>query len=275
MSSDTPSQRDSEEQPAPIAPTSQGGSNAGFGRTVLRLLVWTVFGTLTGLCFMPIASFFERYHAISSVLNVLMLPAQGMFAAWVSLGFGPHGDAGFIMIFVFMVVEWALAGFLFGVGRTWYLRRKERYELTATRTPKRKKLLYAFAVLVLVVGGYCAWQEVLIAKDRNFFLSQVNYKEFAEASLDLLVNPDKYGLSIGRCTGTDPKLPEVIRNLKTANLDYHGHTVRVCNFYFQGLAFSHSVKDPTRYEVVFERNYREPVSLYSMHSTNLPKIDWH
>jgi hypothetical protein len=31
----------------------------------------------------------------------------------------------------------------------------------------------------------------------------------------------------------------------------------------------------TRYEVVFERNYREPVLLYSMQSTNLPKIDWH
>ena len=90
------------------------------------------------------------------------------------------------------------------------------------------------------MGGYCAWQEVLIAKDRTFFLSQVNYKEFAEASLGLLVNTDKYGLSVGRCMGTDPKLPEAIRNLKTANLDYHGYAVMVCNFYFQGLAFSHS-----------------------------------
>ena len=275
MGTDSTSQRDSGEEPAPTPPNSQGRSKAGLGRTVLRLLAWTVVGTVAGFCFMPLTSLFERYHAIGSVLNALMLPAQGMFAVWVSFGFGPHGDAGFIMIFVFMVVEWALAGFLFGVGRTWYLRRKGRDEMTAARTPKRKKLLYAALPLVLVVGGYFVWQEVLIAKDRNFFLSQVNYKEFAEASLDMVVNPDKYGLSLGRCKGTDPKLPEAIRNLKTENLDYHGYSVRVCNFYFQGLAFSHSMKDPTRYEVVFERNYREPVVLYSMQSTNLPKIDWH
>lgn len=275
MSTDSTSQGDSAEQPAPTTSASQGRSNAGLGRTILRLLVWTVVGTLAGFCFMPLTSFLERYHAISSVLSILMLPAQGMFAAWVSLGFGPHGDAGFIMLFVFIVVEWALAGFLFGVGRTWYLRRKGRDERTTTRTPKRKQLLYAAALVVLVVGGYCAWQEVLIAKDRTFFLSQVNYKEFAEASLDLLVNPDRYGLSLGSCKGADPKLPEAIRKLKTADLVYHGYTVRVCNFYFQGLAFSHSMKEPTRYEVVFERNYREPVILYSMQSTNLPKIDWH
>ena len=274
MSADPTSQRDSAEQPPPITPTSQGRSNTGLGGTVLRLLAWTVVGTVAGFCFMPLTSFFERYHAISSVLNVLLLPAQGMFALWVSLGLGPHGDAGFIMIFVFIVVEWALAGFLFGVGHTWYLRRKRRSEMTAP-TLKRKKLLYAALLFVLVVGGYCIRQEVLIAKDRQFFLQQVNYKEFAEASLDLLVNPDKYGLSLGRCKGTDTKLPEAIRKLKTVNLDYHGYTVSVCNFYFQGLAFSHSMKEPTRYEVVFECNYREPVLLYSMQSTNLPKIDWH
>ena len=241
---------------------------------MLRLVAWTVVGTVAGFCFMPLISFLERYQAISSVLNVLMLPAQGMFAAWVSFGFGPRGDAGFIMIFVFIVVEWALAGLVFGVGRTIYLSRTRRSEMTAP-IPKRKKLLYAALLLVLVVGGYCVGQEVLIARDCTFFLQQVDYNEFAEASLDLLVNPDKYGLALGRCNGTDSKLPEAIRKLKTANLDYHGYTVRVCNFYFQGLAFSHSMKEPTRYEVVFERNYREPVLLYSMQSTNLPKIDWH
>lgn len=275
MSTDPKSQRDAEEEPAPSTPIPQRDSNAGLGRTVLRLLVWTLVGMLAGFCFIPLTSFFERYHAIGSVLNVLMLPAQGMFAAWVSLGIGPHGDAGFIMIFVFMIAEWALAGFLFGIGRIWYLRRMGRDELTPARTSKRKRLLYVAAVLALVVGGYCAWQEVLIAKDRNFFLSQVNYEEFAEASLDLVVSPDKYGLSLGKCKGTDPNLPEAIRKLNAADLSYHGYMVRVSNFYFQGLAFRHSMKDPTRYEVVFESNYREPVPLYSMQSTNLPKIDWH
>jgi len=170
--------------------------------------VWTFVGTLAGLCVWPLSSLFERYSAISAVINALMLPVQGMCNAMGSLGLGPVGEAGFIiMMFVFIVAEGAIAGFFFGIGRVWYLHWKRKSGRTIS-VRNRKIILCAGLALVLVTGGYCVEQEIVIAKDRQFFLQQVDYKEFSEACLDLLAHPDNYNLSLGVCKGTDPKLPE-------------------------------------------------------------------
>ena len=202
---------------------------------------------------------------------------MGMLYLWQSFGLGPHGDAGFIMIPICMVAEWAVAGFLFGIGQSVYLHNKGRRRSSEVthKGRSRKPLLYALLIIALGVGGYLLQQEARIAMDRKYFLEKVNYKEFADTCLEMVVNPDKYGLSLGNCKADDPKLPEAIRRIKASTLSYHGYEVRISNFYFQGLAFSHNMKDATRYNVVFESNYREPVPLYSLHSTNLPKIDWH
>ena len=226
---------------------------------------------------MPLASLFERYTILSSMLNVCMLPAAGMLKIWAGLRLPPHGDAGFVMIIVFMVAEWIIAGFLVGVGRAWYLQRKVQLPSITASDPKRKfkRVIFASLVVVLVVGGYCIKQEVAIKKDREFFLHQVDYKEFAEACLDLIANPDKYALSVGRCRVDDPKLPEAIRRLQPTHLDYHGYSIRIDKAaYYQGLLFTHSFTNATQYDVLFESNYAQPIHLYTLHSGKLPKFDW-
>ena len=253
-------------------------SSASPGRTASRLLGWTAAGTLLGIGLMPLYGLFTRYPLLNAFFQLCLLPTKAMLLFWNWLRLPPHGDAGFIMIAVFMVAEWSLIGLLVGLGRAWYLRRQARRPVApdaAAPQRKTKRIGYAVLLLVAVVAGYCLYQEWVIAQDRRFFVQQVNHKEFAEACLDMVVHPDKYQLSFEQRDGNNPRLPEALRKLKPAHVSYQGYAIRIDKaVYHQGLMFTHSPTNPAEYEVVFRSNYKAPVHLYTLCSEQRPKSDW-
>ncbi len=80
--------------------------------------------------------------------------------------------------------------------------------------------------------------------------------------------------ALGTCAGDDPKLPEIIRNLHAREVSYHGYEISVSRaVYFQTLMFTHNRTNAAQYDVILWSNYRPPELLYSLYSTNRPKVD--
>ena len=240
--------------------------------SLVRVLLWTVAGAVFGLCVIPCLDFLEAYPLINMVLSLLCLPASLLCQAIRALGLAPHGDAGFVLIPISMVLQWTILGFLYGLYRRWQVARK-RTALSRQRetgpgpdetadSPQRvlhfarshKQLLVAFFVLVLAIG-YCLWEEMLLSKDRDFFLHHVDHKGVAEACLDILskAEADRW-TQVGLYLGPDPRLPEAIRRLDPEAVSIHVDDIAITKtprHFYNCLEFARNRTNPTRYDLFY------------------------
>jgi hypothetical protein len=79
----------------------------------------TIVGLAIGLLFSFLANHIYCVRFLPSlplVLVILNYPAQLLFDAWHNAGYGPYGDASWVIYFRMIVVQWLLIGVLVGVG---------------------------------------------------------------------------------------------------------------------------------------------------------------
>lgn len=86
-----------------------------------RFTVSTFAGALVGLllvaaCYCDRLSSVLDQPPICQVMGAIHYPAFLLGQLWGHLRLPPHGDQGFIMMFVFLAVQWLLVGMLVGIA---------------------------------------------------------------------------------------------------------------------------------------------------------------
>ena len=257
------------------------------GKAALRVLLWTVAGTVLGCVgVLPLADLLERYPLINAMV---FFPGSTLGKALLATGLAPHGEEGFIVILIAMVAQWTILGFLAGVYRQWWLgrvatgrRRSAESGQGAEWTPGGGPRLFEFvrahkhwtaaAVVLLAAVGYCLWQEVLYARDREFFLRHVDHKAVAEACLEVLAkmaNQTSFREQVGCFSGTDPRFPEAIRKLEPKAVAVHCDEVSITKTprpFWNCLTLKRDRTQPTHYDLVYEEgcSYPRQTKLYSI-----------
>lgn len=255
----------------------------GIGRTLVRLLLWTVVGTVLGFVIGPDSvgeDWLARYPLISDLTNLLEAPAVVPFGLWMLVDLGPHGEEGLAVLRDFAIGMWPVYALLLGLLVEWRLRRQkatEAYEQPVVgKAPfkraglfiKRHLLLSVTSALVAGVGGYCIAQEVTLARDADFFLHRIDRQAVVEACRDVAVSPSKYSLSQGEVAGNDPRLPKAIRDLNASAVTAYPGGVDICKLppcRNALLSLCRSKSDPTSFELTYVQGqrclYRETLSL--------------
>jgi hypothetical protein len=239
---------------------------------LIRILLWIIAGTAFGfLLISPMGeNWLRRFPLFGEIINVLLLPATWLTSFWAAMGLGPHGDAGFGVMLIFMVGIWSIYGLLLGLLLESVRRRRK------TRMPtqmayqerqnfgcfvKRHKTLCAGAALLLAaVCCYCVAKHFSLSQDRKFFVERINHKAVAEACLDILTQPDKYSLSIGSPLERDPmhnpNLPEVIRQLQPSFVCVRGAeasaSVMITKNNYTYLLFEHPFGNLKSFDLVYQ-----------------------
>ena len=215
----------------------------------------------------------RQFPIFGEIINFLLLPAMWLTNLWVAMGLGPHGDAGFVVIMIFMVGVWPIYGLLFGFLLEWIGKRRKAtpsplqtdqklgfFRNFGRRIKQRKALSIFVAALLVAVCSYCVSKEVSLLQERKFFIQQINHKAVAEACHDILTNPDKYSLSIGNPMENDPMhnptLPEVIRNLQPKSVRVRGAdvsaSVDITKNDYTYLLFEHPFGDLKSFNLVYQ-----------------------
>jgi hypothetical protein len=252
--------------------------------SALRVFLWTLGGLGLGFIMLGCEIWTERYPLITQWLENIHLPGAWVGMGLLRLGLGPKNEAGMLLIIIAPIYQWAIIGFVCGLVReSWRTARtRSRMAVPAAGRAGGGPRLRGRWRLCLIVAGLVAVaffahvvnREMTYAKDREFFRTKVDHKAFAEACLDMVARPEHYSLELGACAGDDPKLPEFIRNLHAREVSYHGYEVSVSRaVYFQALMFTHNRTNAAQYNVILWSNYRPPQLLYSLYSTNRPKVD--
>jgi hypothetical protein len=247
-------------------------------KSSIRVLAWAAAGTTFGLCLSACAGALERYPLINTVLWFLApLLSQAMSAS----GLAPHGEAGFVIIPIAMVLQWTILGFLGGLCYEWRLGqrgvapspiRETGNGSAPAKSPLGLRLLFTTGAVLVLVAGYCAWQEIVLSRDREFFLRHVDHKAVAEACFDILRKPEKeLWPMIGLYSGSDARLPPAIRRLEPKAVAIHIDDIGITKtprHFYNSLEFRQNTTDKSRYDLVYvegpdSSNERETV-LYSM-----------
>jgi hypothetical protein len=82
----------------------------------MRIVISTVSGFLFGLlltillAYSPLGDWLEG----NTPFNIVHYPAELFCKAWWMLKLPPHGDQGFVMIFVSIIVQWTILGLITG-----------------------------------------------------------------------------------------------------------------------------------------------------------------
>lgn len=235
--------------------------------SIVQLLIWTVAGTVIGFFLLASAGLLERYPLINSIL---WLPAPLIAGAMFRLGLAPAGDAGFVIYPVSMVLQWTVLGFVGGVCRAWWLKRVRvsSKKLAPTAVPEPRPLqrllrlgkvhrfISAVIGAVVLVISYCAWQEVVLSRDREFFLHHVDHQAVAEACFDILSKPEaERWQQVALFLGADSRLPEVIRRLEPKAVSIHVDEISITKtprHFYNCLTFRQNKSDTNRYDLVYE-----------------------
>jgi hypothetical protein len=199
----------------------------------IRIFLWIIAGAAFGFLLMSRTgeNWMRQFPIFGGIINALLLPAEWLTNLWFAAGFGPHGDAAFGVMFVFMVGVWPIYGLLFGLLLEWFRKRRKTripppqteqdlgfFQNFVRRIKQHKALSIFAAVLLVAVCSYCISKEVSLFQKRKYFIQQIDHKAVAEACLDILTQPEKYSLSISSPMEKDPmhnpSLPEVIRQLQ-------------------------------------------------------------
>jgi len=242
---------------------------------LIRNFLWIIAGTAFG--FLLISRMGEdwlrQFPIFGEIINILLLPAMWLTNLWVAMGLGPHGDAGFVIMMIFMVGIWPIYGLLFGLLLEWIKKRRKApipppqtnqehgFIQSLVRFVKQHKVLSILAAgLFVVVCCYCVAKELSLFQERKFILQQINHKAVAEACYDILANPDKYSLSIGSPLENDPMhnptLPEVIQNLQPKSVRVRGAdvsaSVDITKNNYTYLLFEHPFGDLKSFNLVYQ-----------------------
>ena len=176
---------------------------------------------------------------IGAGVDVLSMPAMWLSNLWFMMGLPPHGDAGFVVMMVFIVAIWAIYGLLLGLFLEWGLTKLKVADQGQhlCQTPsliqrccqhiKHHKVVFTTALILLVaVCGYCIVQKLELAKEREFYLKKIDHRAVAEAFYEIVTHPEKHLQPFGSDSGRDPKtdldVPEVVRLLKPKHLWLRG-----------------------------------------------------
>jgi hypothetical protein len=229
--------------------------------------------------------------ALSSPQRHPLVSNSTIASAMFALGLAPADDAGFVIYPASMVLQWTFVGFLGGLCRAWWLKRK-----VATSTHKQEEHLqpvyagrslkrlfrvgmahtyWSAVVLVLVfTAGYCVWQEIVLARDRDFFLRHVDHKAVSEACFDVLFKPEKERWQqVALYIGADPRLPEAIRRLEPKAVSIHVDEISITKtprHFYNSLTFRQNRSDTNRYDLVYEEGPSSPreTCVYTMFASD-------
>jgi hypothetical protein len=247
-----------------------------------------VAGTVLGYLLItpPYDDWLQRYPALGSIDGFLLTPAMWLTNAWAAMRLPPHGDAGFVVMMIFMVGVWSVYGLFIGLLLEWRLKRwkavskQEQHGEGAnflqhcSRFVKRHKTFcVSIVVLFVAVCGYCVAREFALSKDREFFVKHVNHKAVAEACVDVLTNRVKYPLPFGSDSGKDPKsdpnVPEVIRLLHPRSVVMRGEELSITKTDYNYLILRHNWSDPDRYDLVYQEGPTSPGPEALLYSVNI------
>ena len=237
--------------------------------STVRVLIWTIAGTVIGFCLLASAGLLERYPLINSIL---WLPAPLIAGAMFRLGLAPAGDAGFVIYPVSMVLQWTVLGFIGGICRALWLKRvrvsSEEPQPSPETAPEPRPLqrllrlgmahrfISAAIGAVVLVTAYCVWQEVVLSRDRAFFLHHVDHKAVAEACFSILSKPEaERWQQVALYLGADSRLPEAIRRLDPKAVSIHVDDISITKtprHFYNRLTFRQERADTNRYDLVYE-----------------------
>lgn len=240
---------------------------SGIGRTLARLLLWVIGGTVLGFAIGPDTvgeDWLARYPLISDLIGLLEWPAVVPFLLWALAGLGPHGDAGWVVLIYFSIAIWPLYALLLGLFVETRLKKRKA---TGTKQGvadgtdpvgrsgvfiKRHWLLPAAIVVMLATAcGYCVSQELALARDSDFFLHRIDTTAVAEACLDFT---EKQSLPQGSYPGDDPRIPKTIRDLNPKEILVYPGTVSIYRLSPRlnySLSFGRSQIDPACHELAY------------------------
>lgn len=242
---------------------------------LIRILLWIIAGTAFGfLLVSPMGeNWLRRFPIFGEIINILLLPAMWLASLWGAMGLGPHGDAGFVIMLIFMVGIWPIYGLFLGLFFEWMQKRRKsktplqepNEELSFTqcigRFVKQHKALSVVAVALLVaVCCYCIAKQSSLSRDRKLFVERLDHKAVAEACLNILTQPEKYSLSIGSPLERDPmhipNLPEVIRQLEPNFVCVRGidasASVMITKNNYAYLLFEHPFGNLKSFDLVYQ-----------------------
>jgi len=130
------------------------------------------------------------------------------------------------------------------------------------RLGKAHRLISAVIGVVVLVSGYCVWQEVVLSRDRDFFLHHVDHKAVAEACFDILSKPEtERWQQVALYLGADSRLPEAIRRLDPKAVSIHVDEISITKtprHFYNCLTFRQDRSDTNRYDLVYEEGPSSP-----------------
>lgn len=267
-----------------------------------RTIIWTLLGTLFGFYMMLFGTnMFDRYPLINETLWLpLALVLKVVTLISDTLNLTPSGEAGFILIPIAMVLQWTLIGMLCGVSRTWFLKwqkAKISHENSAENSMdmqhdqsvrrsrlgvflRTRKTLSCVIALLIVTLFYCALEEVLLLRDRDFFLHHVDHQAVAQACLGILSKPEKERWQmVDLYFGSDPRLPEAIRRVNPKRTSIHVYEISITKTnrpFLNALEFSQDRSDPTLFRLVYCEGARgsKETLLYTIKNPNQHESLW-
>jgi len=242
---------------------------------LLRIFLWIIAGTVFGFILISRTGedWLRQFPIFGEIINVLLSPAMWLTNLWFAIGLGPHGDAGFEIMLIFMVGIWPIYGLLIGLLLEWIKKRRKAanpppqtdqelgfFQNFGRRIKQHKALSIFVAALLVAVSGYCISKKVSLLQERKFFIQQINHKAVAESCYDILKNPDKFSLSIGSPMENDPMhnptLPEVIRSLQPKSVRVRGAdgsaSVDITKNDYTYLSFEHPFGDLKSFNLVYQ-----------------------
>ncbi len=242
---------------------------------LLRIFLWIIAGIVFGFILISRTGedWLRQFPIFGGIINALLLPAQWLTNLWFAAGFGPHGDAGFVIMLIFMVGIWPIYGLLIGLLLEWIRTRRKAsssprqtdqklgfFQNFGRRIKQHKTLSIFAAALLVAICSYCISKKVSLFQERKYFIEQINRKAVAEACLDILTQPEKYSLSIGSSMEKDPmhnpSLPEVIRQLQPKFVCVRGAdvsaSVMITKNNYTYLFFEHPFGDLKSYNLVYQ-----------------------
>jgi hypothetical protein len=167
--------------------------------------------------------------------------------------------------------HWSECGRATSVAIVGALDRPHRSFLSFGGSVKRSlsTLLVVVAVIaaaIAVCAGPIWWT---LASSRRFLLKRADHRAVATACLDLLTKPEYQPLMGDYPSGSDPRLPAAIREVKAFWLSVHTNSILIMKtggHYHMGFIFRPSASDSNRYELVFreEREFEHDIPLYSV-----------
>ena len=208
--------------------------------TIVRLSLWLIAGAVFGLLMIgPMEDWLRRFPLFGDVVDFLLMPSFWLTNAWAGMGLPPHGDAGFGVMIFFMVAIWPIYSLLLGALLEWHLLKPmvADQEQPLDQAPsrfhccfihvKQHKYFYSTAIVLLVTAcSYCISQNLELAKERKYYLEEMDEKAVAEAFYEIVSHPERhlqpFGSDSSRNPKTDPDVPEVIQRLQPLRLYAHG-----------------------------------------------------